>query len=152
VVEAVGGGGQSRTGLHHQTHGTRKPGRAVHGEPREQLLQPHPHPEPRTEARCACRKTPTQRLSPVVRAQRRGPGLAWGGEDTGRVRHRRQQRLRVTGLRVGGLWEAEGVVGGAGRGERRSWIRLDGEDLGGGTTGTCGAAGVQDKEAGPVLL
>lgn len=53
---------------------------------------------------------------------------------------------------VGRLREAEGEVGGGGGRERRSRISLDGQDLGCGTTGACGAAGVQDEEAGSLLL
>lgn len=94
VVEAVGGGGQSRAGLYHQTHSSSRQatanqrvlecGGAVHVEPRKQALQPHPHPhtESSTEACTSYRQARAQRLSPVLCAQRRGPGLTRGSQDT----------------------------------------------------------------------
>ncbi len=97
VVEAVGGGGQSRAGFYHQTHSTSRQatanhrvlecGGAVHAQPGEQVLQPHPHPhtEPRTEACTGRRQARARRLSPVLRAQRRGSGLTWGSQDAGWV-------------------------------------------------------------------
>ena len=146
VVEAVGGGGQGGAGFDHQTHGAARQAaarrrvlerrRAVHVQPGEQVLQPHPPAEPRAEPPRRHWQTRAQRLHPVLRAQRGGAGLTWGGQDTGRVRDRAEEGLRVAGLRVvGGLWEAEGEVGGAGGRVGRSWISLDGQDLGRGTTG-----------------
>lgn len=136
MVEAVGGRGHSRARFYHQTHSTScqaatnhrvvERGGAIHAEPREQTLQPHPHPRtvPCAKDRTTRRRARAQWLGPVVRAQRRGPGLTWGSQDACWVGDRREQGVGVTGLRVvGRLWEAEG----AGRRERRtgSWIGLD---------------------------
>lgn len=173
VVDAVGGGGQGGAGLHHQTSGqttTRRclldHGGSVHVQRREQGLHPHSHLDPRawaepwtrTSSGCRSRSTGqpgTRGFSPVLRAQRVGPRFARGGEDTCRVGGRWEKGLVEGGLwRVGGMWKSKGEVGGAGgrEGGRGDRVCLDGQDLGRGTTRPCGAAGVQDEEAGSVLL
>lgn len=164
VVVAVGGGGQSAAGFYHQTNTTSRKTttnhrvlesrRAIHVDPGEQVFpsypHPSPHPEPWTEACTGHRKARAQRLSPVLCGQRRGPWLARGGEDACWVWDRGEQRLWVTALWViSRLREAEGEVGGACGRKRRSWIGLDGQNLGCGATGACR---VQNEHAGPILL
>lgn len=156
VVEAVGGGGQGRTRVHHQTRGPASssttaakprlllPGGPVRRQSCELALLPRRHPHAGSRTKAASHRNSAQQLSPVVGGQRDGAGLPGRGEDPRRV----GDRLRVEGR----LRWAEGRVGGAGGRERRSRVRLDGEDLGCGAAGPGRAGGVQDEEAGPVLL